>query len=316
MDKVIIISCIIALMAVTTTHYRSKKIIEESAQKNADADVSRVSAVNESTLPILWLYYDQSEVNSRYWNDFGSRSSRVLHSPFLNLCYESIILQNGQKNSVRVIAGLSDLAILLGGWHELPKPLQNPIAPVGEAELNYIRATLLRRFGGLWINPSCIFMKPLPEMKEKSVFFGTDKDETYMHEGIPATDVMFSPEPNTPLFMELESLAVKRIERHEGGKQFRKDIKWDLTDIMKKYEDTIEYIPTAEFSRKSNGKRIQLEDLLGSNNIPICPRAVYAPIDWEELQKRRNFGWFLRMSEEQIYQSELYISQLFAKSQF
>ena len=41
--------------------------------------------------PNLWLYYDQSDVNSRWWADFGARSSRVLSMPYLNLCYKSIV---------------------------------------------------------------------------------------------------------------------------------------------------------------------------------------------------------------------------------
>ena len=41
-------------------------------------------------LPTMWIYYDDSQVNSRHWLDFGARSSRVLNQPYLNLCYESI----------------------------------------------------------------------------------------------------------------------------------------------------------------------------------------------------------------------------------
>ncbi len=35
--------------------------------------------------PVIWLYYDTSDVNSRQWADFGARSSRALNMPFLNL---------------------------------------------------------------------------------------------------------------------------------------------------------------------------------------------------------------------------------------
>jgi hypothetical protein len=38
-------------------------------------------------LPVIWLYYDTSDVNSRWWADFGQRSSRVINVPYLNLCY-------------------------------------------------------------------------------------------------------------------------------------------------------------------------------------------------------------------------------------
>ena len=316
---------VLALTTLTAIYY-SRTIIEEEDRKenikHSTNPSTNPSIYNDKKLlekgkenPKMWLYYDQSEVNSRYWSDFGARSSRVLNAPFLNLCYESIVTKNGQNYTVNIIAGLSDLAILLGGWQELPKALQNPIAPVGEAELNYIRSTVLRRFGGLWINPSSVFLEPLPVMNEHVVFFGTDKDESYSDKSgtpVPGVDIMYSPYVDHPVFIELEELALNRIERREGGKQFRKDIKWDLMGVMEKHET--EYNPEAEFARKSNGRRIQLEDLLGSNNIPICPSAIYVPLDWEELQKRRNFGWFLRMSETQILESELLLSKIFLAS--
>jgi hypothetical protein len=39
--------------------------------------------------------------------------------------------------------------------------------------------------------------------------------------------------------------------------------------------------------------------------------AIYVPIPWPELKERRAFGWFLRMSEDQILDSNLAVSHLF-----
>ena len=39
--------------------------------------------------PKIWIFINDSEVNSRWWADFGARSSRVYNMPFLNLCYQS-----------------------------------------------------------------------------------------------------------------------------------------------------------------------------------------------------------------------------------
>lgn len=304
----LIVIGVLALTAISVGLVMNKKIIEEDAfsQRNLlDKGLDNTT---------LWLYYDQSEVNSRWWNDFGARSSRVLHKPYLNLCYQSIAKYNGQTYNIKILAGLSDVAILLGGWSELPKPLQNPIAPVNEAEKNYIRATILRRYGGLWVEPSTICFKPFPKMN-KVTFFGTDKDETFSDSHgtpVPNTQVMYSPVANNKVFVELEELSLKRIVHQEGGKQFRKDIKWDIKDLMSKYSSEIDYMPNSEFSRNKSGRRIQFEDLLSSNIIPIPNSCIYAPIDSDELENRQNFGWFLRMSEEQILESDLLISKLFS----
>ena len=92
--------------------------------------------------PTLWLYYNDSEVNSRQWADFGSRSNRVLNLPFLNLCYESILRHNGDKYKIEVIGGLPGLVEKLGS-EAIPWPLRNMKTNVNQAELDFIRDAIL-----------------------------------------------------------------------------------------------------------------------------------------------------------------------------
>jgi hypothetical protein len=78
--------------------------------------------------------------------------------------------------------------------------------------------------------------------------------------------------------------------------------------------EPVEVRPMAELTRKgASGKRIELEDLLasGAPTFAIRSEAAYVPIPWPELQERRAFGWFLRLSEDQILESDLAISALF-----
>jgi hypothetical protein len=123
-NSLLIVIGVLTLTAITTGLYYSKDLIEEDMFKDRRL-LSR--GTNNKT---LWLYYDQSDVNARWWADFGARSSRVLNTPYLNLCYNSIVKKNGTSYNVKVLAGLSDVAVLLGGWDKLPKPLQNPIKNV------------------------------------------------------------------------------------------------------------------------------------------------------------------------------------------
>lgn len=269
--------------------------------------------------PTIWLYYDTSDVNARWWADFGARSTRVLNLPFLNLCYERISKMNSDKYKIEVISGLTDLASRLGGWEELPVGLQNPLATVGEAELNWIRAEVLCRFGGLWVNPASICLRPFPEIQQdKVVFYGTDGDATYAGPGgsaLPSFYVMGAGKKNHPVFEQWAQAAFQRLDKRGGGQQFRGDAKWDYTAFAAKSPDTI-VLPNLELSRRPDGKRIQLEDLLaagqeGNLRFHISEQTVYCPIPWPELRERRMFGWFLRMNEEEILGSDLAISNLF-----
>ena len=277
-------------------------------------------------LPTLWIYLNNSELNSRYWTGFEERSSRVINLPFLNLCYQTCVKANGQQYRVEVIGGLSDLAVRLGGWEHLPTPLQNAVANVREPELNWIRSAVLAKWGGLWVSPATIWLRHMGELpKDRVVLFGSDDEVSFVGDGgtdVPSLRVAWSPIPQHPIWVSWEQRARARLEKMSGGAEFRRDEMSDAITAIREGEERKEPIdvrPTVELTRKgAAGRRIQLEDLLaagqeGSLPFSISQHASYVPIPWPELQERKAFGWFLRMSEEQIMDSDLVVSTLFRK---
>ena len=282
--------------------------------------------VRGEELPTLWIYLNDSEVNSRHWSGFEERSSRVINTPFLNLCYQTCVKANGRDYRVEVIGGLSDLAVRLGGWDQLPTSLQNSSAVVREPELNWIRAAVLAKWGGLWVSPATLWLKPIgPLPKDHIVFFGSDDEVSFVGGGgtnAPALRVVWSPIPEHPVMVSWERRVRARLEKRAGGAEFRRD---EMTDAVMaigeagERGEAVEMMPTAELSRKgAAGRRIQLEDLLAAGQEGVLPfeitnDAVYVPIPWPELQERRAFGWFLRMSEEQILASDLAVTWLFRR---
>ena len=270
--------------------------------------------------PIIWLYYNDSDVNQRNWLDFGARNSRALNVPFLNLCYERIVALNHNQYQIRTIAGLTGVAEILGGA-SLPDDLQNPIAPVNEAEMNWIRTAVLAKYGGLWVSPYVVALKPFGVLpKDKVVFFGTDQNETYSGSAgtaVPGFNALWVPTSGHPMFVEWAAVCKDRIQMKRGGQQIRHDKNWDFVRFSSKYGG-IMIDPHSELLRKADGKRLQLEDLLASGidgQIPftVYPHSVYVPYSYRELQDRRMFGWFLRMSEQQIMESDLSVSALLRK---
>jgi hypothetical protein len=277
-------------------------------------------------LPTLWIYLNNSELNSRHWTGFEERSSRVINLPFLNLCYQTCVKANGQQYRVEVIGGLSDIAVRFGGWEHLPTPLQNPIANVREPELNWIRAAVLAKWGGLWVSPATIWLRPMCQLpKDRVVLFGSDDEVSFVGDcgtDVPSLRVAWSPIPQHPIWVSWEQRARARLEKMSGGAEFRRDEMTDAMTAIREAEERKEPIdvrPTVELTRKgAAGRRIQLEDLLaagqeGSLPFNISQHASYVPIPWPELQERKAFGWFLRMSEEQIMDSDLVVSTLFRK---
>jgi hypothetical protein len=309
--KLIIIIIILVLVAAIYGLSRSKRVIEE----NIFMDRHLMKRGQEK--PVLWLYYDTSDVNSQWWYDFGGRSSRALNKPFLNLCYETIVIQNKNTYRIEVINGLAGLASLLG-LDAMPSGLKNMIAPVNEAELTWIRAAVLAKFGGLWLDPYSVCIKPFGPLDPKTVvFYGTDLNETYGgKEGtvVPGFRCIWSGVPAHPLFVEWAEIAKARLEAKGGGQQIRRDANWDWVSLSSKYDGlVVDY--AAEGGRKQGGKRLELEDILASGTegklpFPVPPTTVYIPVLWPELRDREIFGWFLRMSEDQIMESDIAVRHL------
>lgn len=275
--------------------------------------------------PNLWLFYPSSEVNARSWYDFGSRSSRALQIPFLNMCYRNIVEQNKRHYHVRVISGISGVAELLGE-DSLPSLLKQhgDLSSIGPAEINWIRSAILAKFGGLWVNPASVHLKGFGEQpKDKVVFFGTDPTQIYSGSNgtlIPSEHALWVPRASHPMMVEWEQVCFQRINHKRGGEQIRGDWAWDVIRFTQQYSgEGIIIDPHAELSRKRCGKRIQLEDLLATGTegrlpFDVPPHIIYVPFPWEELQRREMFGWFLRMSELQIASSDIVVKYLFQAS--
>jgi hypothetical protein len=266
--------------------------------------------------PAIWIYVDDTDVNSRWWADFGARSSRVYNMPFLNLCYQSIVKAAGQRYHVEVISGIGDAESRLGG---LPVGMSRKKLPLRDEEMTYLRVAFLEKFGGLWLGPATICIRDIPELpKEHVAFIGSDPLETYAGPKgtfIPNQNAMWSPRPHHPTFVKWRQMLSERIDRQAGGKEIRNDKVWDLLFNSTGRQD-IQMMPSLELTRKANGRKIELEDLLAAGTegrlpFDVPPHSVFVPFPWPELMERRMFGWFLRMSEEQVMESDLVATWLF-----
>ena len=273
--------------------------------------------------PAIWIFYDTSIPNVRRYYDFGSRSSRALNLPFMNLCYESIARHNAKEYRIEVISGLEGLAEKLGGWSTLPSKLQNPLVTLEPADHAWIRSAILKKYGGLWVAPTTVCLKPFGKLpSDRLVFFGTDSDESFAGTAgttVPSFHVAWSPKPEDPFWVKWEAISKERLNSSGGGDTARGAHKWEYLALSANATN-IEVRPLAEVGRKGlSGRRIQIEDILAAGQegelpFEIGSLGLYVPLPWPELRDRRNFGWFLRMSEDQIAESDLVIRDLFQMS--
>jgi hypothetical protein len=260
--------------------------------------------------PKIWLFYNDSEVNAREWADFGSRSGHVLNIPILNLFYQSIVKQNGDKYKIEVINGLTGLKELLGE-NALPIQLRRPGASVNTAEEDWIRTAILAKFGGLWLSPSIVALKGFGDLpKDKIVAFGQDDVPMYTS-SCPGFRALWVPVPSHPLMVEWEKSIKSRLDNQLGGLQIRDDAKSDWMNMFNGRSDVV-VNKQAEFGRNvKTQKKLQLEDIFATGiDFEVPCYAVYLVVPYKDLLDRRQFGWVLKSSEEEILESDLAISNI------
>lgn len=264
--------------------------------------------------PVLWVYVDDSDVNTRYWSDFGARSSRALNVPFLNMCYSTIARAAEPHYRVEMINGVADAVEKLGGASHVPDRLvglgQKKV--LGPLEKAYIRVAFLERYGGLWMPLSTICLQQIPVLPDdKVVFFGTRRSEMYAS-ALPGTDFFWSPKPAHPIMSVWADMLQRRMEDGNGGSWVRGDDALDMDALLNGYKDDIVVMRGASLDHKANGKAIGIEDYLAHGTEGVLPfvltvDALFMPVDYIELERRRAYGWFLKMSESQIMESDLVI---------
>lgn len=271
--------------------------------------------------PVLWIYVDDSDVNTRFWSDFGARSSRALNVPFLNLCYSTIARAAEKNYRVEMINGVADAVEKLGGVAHVPEQLlglgqKKMLTPLEES---YLRVAFLERYGGLWMPLSTICLREIPVLpKDKVAFFGTNQGDMYAGSAgtaVPGHMFYWAPVAAHPVMTAWADILQRRLEDGNGGSWNRGDDSQDMDMLLSAYKDSIVVMPGASLDRKTNGKTIGIEDWLShgtGGEIPfvIGRDSLFLPVDFAELERRRAYGWFLKMSEGQIMESDLVITHV------
>jgi hypothetical protein len=261
--------------------------------------------------PTLWIFYNTSDVNARHWLDFGARSSYAINIPLLNLLYERIVQLNGRQYNVCVLNGLTAVAEVMGGWEHLPSRLQKEKARVYVAEEDWIRTAILAKFGGLWLSPSVVALRPFGSLPtDRVITFGQDADSGF--------NCVWVPTARNPIFIEWEKRIRRRLEEQTGGFQIRGDSASDWRELSGETcanHQTLEARPLEELSRSKRGKKLELEDIFATGTegrlpFDIPSSATYMVIPYHDLLERSAWGWVLRMSEKQILSSDLALSHI------
>jgi len=265
--------------------------------------------------PVIWWYVDDVESNGRQWLDFGNRDTRDSNEPYLEICWERAQKLWGNEFRLERITGRKEMLQRIGmtrsfTWVDTcPPALWMP----------WCRATILSRFGGLWLDGSVLPFDSSSLLSRvaphETLAFGTDSDAATGEEGCPGLSAGWARAPGDAVWTAQAHALADYIHRGawtafetDGGMR----VLWSQT------KTAVPIDRSAEISRDKYGRRLELETLLTETVWEGGAETRGAWVPWprgrDELTRASPYGWFLRSSAEQIRNSD-YVWARWARSE-
>ena len=297
---------VITVIGILYDKYKTKQSKKEN---KANHDLIRKYLLNENALsgskPIIWIHVEH-ELNSRQWLSFGSRNSTQLNQPYLYITIQSIINNSGNDFNVCLIDDNS-FTKLLPGWSI---DLEHVADPMRAHLRNLALTKILYYYGGMLVPSSYLALQPLRQLYDEGMASG----EIFVVQTNPTSNVAtyVTSFPNH-LFMgcSKEQPLMKEIMlyiEHLDSRDYTNEQDF-LGQINRTYfKEIMEQKVTTICGKKvgtitANNKPVYIDELLGSSYLNLSENVQGIYIPQGQLLKRVKYGWFVRSSPEQIYQS-------------
>jgi hypothetical protein len=309
-NYIILFSLLIGLLLL----YRRFEEKRQSEEKDSDYTAIQKYLLNDASLakskkPILWIHVPY-EYNSRKWLSFGSRSSFDLNQPYLYLTVKSILTQCEDSFTICLIDDNS-FQTLIPDWNidmtRISTPVLDNMRKLGLMKLIYI-------YGGLLCPISFLCIKDLIGLYKT----GTRRNKMFLCEAndrnITSTTFQFYPDlsfsganKENETVKELIHFMQRTIsDDYTAQSVFLGDFnRWCENRIRKKQINMISGLDIG--TKTVDDQPILLEDLMSQQYLNIYPQTYGILIPADELLNRRQYGWFTRMSQKQVLESNTII---------
>jgi hypothetical protein len=253
--------------------------------------------------PILWMHA-MGEVNARHWLNFYSRNSTELNQPYLYLTMKSVF--DKCQDSFNVCLVDDDAFKDLPGWtHDvasMPSPEKERYRQLGLAKL-------LHRYGGFLVPNSLLCLKDLRSFYKDQLSI---KDAFAVCAGKRDST---GKEVPCPLFMGCDKGSKLMADFVDKAETMLHDNASEFGDEVAKLcgHFTI-HDGTLMGTKTSGGRDVILQDLLGTSHVPFHNEACGIFFPAAELLKRPVYGWFARLSSEQIMRSDFVFCKMLLSS--
>jgi len=259
--------------------------------------------------PFIWLHIDY-DVNSREWLDFGSRNTKNLNRPYIQLCLQQIIKINGRDFNVVIIDDTS-FKDLIPRWDidlvNLPDPVKTHIRTLSLIKLLY-------HYGGIICPVSFFSIKNFKNLyNDNSPFVCEARCHT-------ESDSILSPSVKFMAGKKMD-MCIKKIMTHVERLQ-----KSDYYTIIGFFKNVNSYIKTLVDNNEvklidgkqsgiktKDNKNIFINELVENSEVKLSSNAVGVHIPQDELEKHTNYNWFSYISVNELVASNTFMGDLFRK---
>jgi hypothetical protein len=262
--------------------------------------------LGKSKRPVLWLHIPY-EQNSSNWLSFGSRNSLELNQPYLFLTVRSIIQKCDKSFTICMIDDQSFQKLI----PEFKIDMTKISSPILENVRRLGMMKLLHKYGGLVCPLSLLCFQDLKGLYEK----GTNNDKMFLCENLnknttssnfdfyPSLDFCGAPKGNRMLKELIDFMQRTVSTDFTAQSHFQGDFdRWCNTKISQK---RINFISGIYVGVKTvEDTPIKLEDLLSNHYLNLYPQTYGIWIPAKEIQSRRKYEWFSRLSQKQVLESD------------
>ena len=290
--------------------YDKLKLSEDRDKSIIDYNLVRKYLINDHSLaenkkPIIWVHISY-EVNSREWCSFGSRNTWNLNQPYLYLTIKSIINKCGEDFYICLIDDDS-FKKLLPSWNVNLTKVSDPIK---EHLRKLALAKILYNYGGVLVPNSFICFKNLIPLynqciSDRRMFVGEFSNKTISSSTstcIPNMRLMGCTQKCQKMAELINYLEISNSKNFTAETNFSgNESNWLKEETSK---NNIQMIKAEKLGViDNNNNQIVLENLISNTFLELNPNAYGLYIPGDELLKRNNFNWFVRLSPEEVLKS-------------
>jgi len=249
-----------------------------------------------SRKPLLWIH-TTTEVNSRNWESFYSRTSTSLNQPYLQVTMKSIY--DKCQDSFNICLIDDDVFRKLLSWNinldDLADPIKSHYRQLGLSMILYT-------YGGMLVPQSFLCKKDLIDIYRKHDMFVTEEVNRASTLDVYAPGLkMMGCKRNHPIMKQCIDFQENLYKNKTNSIEFQGDIqKWLSTSGCTILDG--EFIGIKKMHRKKIAP-VLLRELLGTDKLEL-PKTIYGIyVPREEVLSSTKYEWFARMSPEQILAS-------------